>query len=181
MSKNDTIGSIDRLLRFSTGVFTLSFSLILLVFVLWIALTSLGYSPSARLFPLIVSIVTLALLTVVVLTNAENLSGKTLIPDRLQSGKSASAESPTEELIKKRRSIVQIFGWIAAVLVLTYVVGMDFALFAFLLTYYRYQAELSWVRSAATAVGLWLFLVGIFAFVLDVPFPEGILVELLLG
>jgi hypothetical protein len=171
---------MDRLLRFSTGLFTLGFSLILLVFVLWIALTSFGYSSSARLFPLIVSIVTLALLTLVVLNNAENLSEKTLIPDRLRFGKNAAAESPAEELLQKRRSTVRILGWVLAVLVLTYVVGMDFALFVFLLTYYRYQTQLSWVRSAVIAVGLWLSLVGIFTFVLDVPFPEGIVVEWLL-
>jgi hypothetical protein len=181
MSENDSVGSADRLLRSSTGLFTISFSLLLLVFVLWITLTSLEYSSSARLFPLIVSVVSLGLLILIVLNNAEDLSNRTLLPDRLQFGQDATAESAPEEVVQQRRATGRILGWIVGVLVLTYLFGMDFALFVFLLAYYRYQAGLGWVRSAIITVGLWLSLVGIFVFVLGVPFPEGVIVELLLG
>lgn len=179
MSEDSVSSVVARVRRLRASVVDLAFVCTMLVFVATIAVLSFQYPPDARVFPLLVSIITLPLIGILLLWNVERVSTVNVLPARLRPEDKQSP--PSEERLQSRLDTIRVIGWIVLVFGSTYLVGMELSLFLFLLAFYRYEVGLGWLRVGTLSIFIWVFVVAIFTIVLGVPMPQGLIYELLLG
>ena len=156
------------------------FTVLLLVFILIVILTSLTYSPEARLIPLLIGGVTLILGILVLISEFYPGLLKTLdvsLMDFAASGaaKEMGSEKPTEVQVVKK--VLNISIWLAGFLVLIYFIGFLISIGMFVLLFLKVYGKRSWVKTIIVSALTWGFIYGTFEMFIKVELFRGILFE----
>jgi hypothetical protein len=76
---------------------------------------------------------------------------------------------------------VKIILWTFGFFLAIWLLGFTYAVPLMLFLYLRLAGKESWVMTVAVTFGTWLFYWGLFEKMLNVPFPEGLLITLIKG
>lgn len=139
-------------------------SITLLIMVLLIFL-SLGYPPTARLFPLMVIIPTTILIAMELIKAIYKKRGQTTAPE-------AQDSAGNKPVFQNLRTLIWIVGFLLSLYLLGYLVGT--ALFSLL--YLRLNGE-NWSTSIIYVIGIIGLIYGCFQVGLDTQFYEGLLLQ----
>ena len=142
------------------------FSLGLVILMSSALIYSRRFNPRAGLFPWMIGF---PLLGFAILQLVIDLTLKTRAAE-LQSGESGD-EAPPAAVVKRRTAIT--FAWILGYLLAIWLLGFSIGgpLCAFLQL--KFGSREKWFISLILALSAWVFIYGIFDFVLHVPFPDG--------
>jgi len=156
------------------------FTCLLLVFILIVILTSLTYSPQARLIPLLIGGVTLILGILVLISEFYPGLLRTLDVSLMDFATSATptetdSEKPTEMQVVKK--VLNISIWLASFLVLIYFIGFLISIGVFVLLFLKVYGKRSWVKTIIVSVLTWGFIYGTFEMFIKVELFRGILFE----
>jgi hypothetical protein len=80
-----------------------------------------------------------------------------------------------------RQRTVTIILWTLGFFLAIWLLGFTYAVPLMLLLYLKFAGKESWAMTAAVTFGTWLFYWGLFEKMLNVPFPEGLLITLIKG
>jgi TctA family transporter len=156
-----------RVMRFgSQALFTLAVILVLAI-ALW---QSRNFGFRAGLFPWVIGIPTLIL---ALCQLARDITAK----------KSADAPRFHTEIdpgLAVRRTI-SILLWIVGCFVVIWLLGFSYAVPLVILAYLKVAGGENWKITAAVTLCAWLFFWGLFEKMLNVPFPDGLLISLIKG
>lgn len=75
----------------------------------------------------------------------------------------------------KKRAIT-MFAWLFGFFLGIWILGFNIAVGLMMFTYLKFQGKESWVLSISLTVIAWLFYYGLFVRLLNLPFPEGLLI-----
>ena len=81
----------------------------------------------------------------------------------------------------ERQRTILIITWTVAFFVAIWLLGFSYAVPLMMLLYLKFGGKEGWVITLSVTFGTWLFYWGLFEKMLNVPFPEGLLLELLKG
>ena len=109
---------------------------------------------------------------------ARDLYGKTK-KSSLMPGEIAEAQPQFEPGVARRRTI-SIISWIIGFFIAIWLLGFSYAVPLTILLYLKFAGE-NWFITACVTFFSWLFYWGLFEKMLNVPFPEGLLITLLKG
>lgn len=149
---------------------------LLFAFVLLIVLTSLSYSPKARLIPLIIGGATLVMVILVLINE--------VYPKLLRSfdvslvsfvARGTGEERDAEKTSKVGKRLLNISIWSVSFLALIYLVGFVISIGVFILAFLKAYGKVGWVKAIAETVIIWGFCYGVFEIFLKVDLFEGIL------
>ncbi len=157
-------------LRFSPAVWFTLATIILLTLALW---QSRNFGYRAGLFPWAIGGPTLVLALGQL---GRDLYGKKKKSER-HIGDTESDVSPEDE----RQRTLLIIVWTVAFFVAIWLLGFSYAVPLMMLLYLKFGGKEGWVITLSVTFGTWLFYWGLFEKMLNVPFPEGLLFELLKG
>ena len=74
-----------------------------------------------------------------------------------------------------RRRTLNIFGWICSLFLLIWLVNFKIAVPLFVFLYLKFQARESLLISFMLATVMVILVVGVFGFILHVPWPDGVI------
>jgi TctA family transporter len=158
-------------IKFTTAAcFTLGV-IVILALALW---QSRNFGYRAGLFPWVIGIPTFIL--------AFLQLGRDLLGKKKKSAPAigAIAEAEADPHVVTLRTIAIIL-WTLAFFVAIWLLGFTYAVPLMLFLYLKLAGKESWFMTAAVTFGTWLFYWGLFEKMLNVPFPEGLLITLLKG
>lgn len=183
----------QRLQRLSAAVLTIdhrhfdrAFTVLLLAVIGVLLADTLQYRSDSQLFPLVIGVPTFLLLAFLLAVQlvprlrrlVERYAAADVfdlddvvsdLDDAPESG--GQVERP---LSQERRSVIAVSLWTLALFVVVVLVGFLPGTLAFLLVYYRYQADQSWARTVLYSGLMWGFVIVIFEIVLNTPFYTGV-------
>ena len=136
--------------------------------------TALKWPFRAALFPVIIGI------SVFFMAIAElllNLFGKKEMVVK-EAAVDFSLSEGMDKALEIRRTLV-IFAWIAGFFVLIIFFGFTIAVPLFVFLYLKLQGKEGWGTSLIFSVSAWVFFYGLFIWLLNTPFQEGWVVEIL--
>jgi len=81
----------------------------------------------------------------------------------------------TDPVIARKRTIT-MFSWLVGFIFGIWLLGFPIAIALMMFTYLKFQGRESWVLSSGLTVIAWLFFWGLFVRLLNLPFPEGLLI-----
>ena len=81
----------------------------------------------------------------------------------------------TDPVLARKRTFI-MFGWLVGFFFGVWLLGFPIAIALMMFTYLKFQGSESWVLSSALTVIAWLFFYGLFVRLLNLPFPEGLLI-----
>lgn len=179
------------LLRIDGRKLDLLFTLALTVSVAWIVVrtATADWGSQTKLTPLLVGVPTLLLLfglaAVQSSSRAAAVAGKLAAGDvlgvdervqemqtRTEESVDTSADATTDG---GRKAVLVMCFWVLLLFGLVLLIGFTVGIPAYLLTYYRTRADLSWIRSVGLTAFIWAFVVVIFIYVLNAPLYPGVL------
>lgn len=174
--KPRTMNSREPLFRItSSGLFTFS-ALVFVVLLLWIAA---AYPPRARQVPEIVGFFGLICLAVqLILDSSPRLTalyrkvekqGLFDVDEQVHEARSGNGTEFRLEIIS--------YCWLAFFLTALLVLGFLIAIPLYILLYLRFQAKISWLRSAVYAAGTWLFVYFLFVRLFEIRLYAGMILE----
>ena len=121
----------------------------------------------AAFFPLVTAIPLLILATVQLLVDLFGTS-----PAGGEGRSDLELATDVSPEIAGRRTIA-IFAWIAAFILLVFLLGFPYAVPIFIFAYLAPQSGLSWWLKAFLAAIAWVFFYGLFVSILHIPFEAG--------
>jgi hypothetical protein len=145
------------------------FSFFLAVVAAYAVVSAWAWPLKAALFPLVMGIPLLALALVQLVLD---LRGNTEAVEGPVMDLALSAEV-APELARRRTRL--IFAWMAAFVVLVFLVGFPLAVPLFVFSYLMLQSEAGWWRSLALTAAAWGFFYGLFERLLRFPFGTGLI------
>jgi hypothetical protein len=137
----------------------------------WALLQTLALSATSRLAPLCVVVPTLALLLVKLVRDVARSADSPGLGD--SSGANGSPLSRTDRRVRRPRE-ARLACWGAALLVMVYLAGLPATIPLFLFACLHVEADLSWARSGAVALGAAVGFHLLFARLLAIPLPPGL-------
>ncbi len=156
-----------RTLHFGpAALFTLTVIVVLSV-ALW---QSRNFGTRAGLFPWVIGIPTLIL---AFLQLARDVAGKQTI-------EAAGSHADLDTRVVVRRTITIIL-WTVGCFVAIWLLGFPYAVPLVILLYLKVAGGENWQITAIVTFSAWLFFWGLFQKMLNVPFPEGLLISLIKG
>ncbi len=168
----DTSGALTTLADPSFGKILLWLGAVgLLALALW---QSRNFGYRAGLFPWVIGIPTFVLCF---LQLARDLRGAHKKKDA-HPGDDAEVEI-APAVVRKRT--LDVIGWTAGFFVAIWLLGFSIAVPLMILLYLKVAGKESWLMTAQVTFFSWLFYWGLFEKLLNVPFPEGLLIGLFKG
>lgn len=164
----------------------LAFSLSLVVLFAWTLFQAQNFRSQARLFPLIIGIVglALALLQLGLELRRRDMSTAASPAGEARDGGGAlplgEQQEPMSPELRRRRTAI-ILGWILGFTLTVWLLGFPLAVPVATLAYVRFGAGESWPVSAVFAGACGVLFYGLFVYVVHIPFDEGILQLLWFG
>ena len=156
-----------RTMRFGPqALFTLAVVLVLAI-ALW---QSRNFGFRAGLFPWVIGIPTLIL---ALCQLAREITGK-------KSVGTPRSHAEMDPGLAVRRTI-SILLWIVGCFVVIWLLGFSYAVPLVILAYLKFAGGENWKITAAVTLCAWLFFWGLFEKMLNVPFPDGLLISLIKG
>jgi hypothetical protein len=143
----------------------------LIFFCVWVYLAQ-DWRLQARLYPWAIGIPMLILAIVQVILDLKGVQAKT------QSDATPVDFQFTKEVdpaTAKKRAVI-MFSWLAGFLLAIWLLGFPIAIALMMFTYLKFQGGESWVLSIALTVVAWLAFWGLFVKLLNLPFPEGLII-----
>ena len=132
-----------------------SFSSLFLAFVLVIVVTSFSYESNARLVPLVVGFLTLALAVLVIINEINPISLiKKLNIDLTEKYRSPEPTAHKEEMISQQRFFVFLF-WIIGFVLCIFMVGFHISIAMFTFAFLKVEAKASWLKALLGAGIVW--------------------------
>ena len=162
-----------RHMRFGLGALFIIAVIVLLALALW---QSRNFGYRAGLFPWVIGIPTLIL---ALGQFARDLYGK---KKKKVAGLEESVEIQVDiapELVRQRT--ISILLWTVGFFVAIWLLGFSYAVPLTILLYLKFAGKESWLMTASVTFFSWLFYWSLFEKMLNVPFPEGLLIELIKG
>lgn len=159
--------------------------LLLLLYTVLLLVDAQTYTPSGRLFPVLIGsllvVLTIAKIVLLLFADRFELGGAGLFErfaeDLLaqeSEGEDAGSDAAGRTWHRYRREF-EMIGWVFILLVLLLLLGFQLTIFVFLPAFvYRY--ERSWKRAIGATVITWLGTYLIFIRLLTVPLPGGLLI-----
>jgi len=93
----------------------------------------------------------------------------------------AATSNETEEiplpLVRRRATVIAL--WLLGLFVAIWLLGFSLSIPLFTLAYLKVESKEAWWFAILLSALCWLFLFGLFEWTLNVPFPKGVLLELL--
>jgi len=132
----------------------LVFTAILFIFALVIVITSFSYGAKARLIPFVVAIIILAMAIPLLINEVRPiklLSSLDISLMDIRPGDS-SKKPESDQKTSETRKILGILAWMGGFFVVVFFVGFHIGIFAFALTFLKFQARQSWSKASITAV-----------------------------
>jgi hypothetical protein len=126
-----------------------------------------GWTFKAGFFPLAVSIPLLGLATLQLL---QEIFGKEESSQGAAVDLDFSSDVPPEVA---RRRVFTTFAWIAAFILFVYLIGFPLTVPLFILTYLKFQSEVSWPRSLAMTAIAWFSFHALFERLVHIQFEAG--------
>jgi len=162
---------VDHRLQFGPATWFTGITILLLASALW---TSRNFGFRAGLFPWVIGIPTLILAFGQL---ARDIYG------RKKRKRSDIPELPETEVapedVKKRT--ISILLWTIGFFLVIWFLGFTYAVPLTLLLYLKFAADESWLMTGLVTFFSWLFYWSLFEKLLNVPFPEGLLLTLIKG
>ena len=146
-----------------------------LILVLGTALwTSRNFGFRAGLFPWVIGIPTLALCFLQLPRDLGRKPKQTPIADGAE---------PEEEIAPKvvRQRTIAVIGWTVGFFLAIWILGFSIAVPLMILLYLKIAGKESWLMTAQVTFFSWLFYWGLFEKLLNVPFPDGLLLSWIRG
>jgi hypothetical protein len=157
---------VRRTLHFGTAaLFTLTV-IVVLSAALW---QSRNFGPRAGLFPWVIGIPTLIL---AFFQLARDVAGK-------ETAEAAGSHAELAMRVVVQRTVA-ILLWIVGCFIAIWLLGFPYAIPLVILLYLKFARE-SWKITAIVTFCAWIFFWGLFERLLNVPFPEGLLISLIKG
>jgi Tripartite tricarboxylate transporter TctB family len=160
-------------MSFGLGAWFIIAVIVLLALALW---QSRNFGYRAGLFPWVIGIPTLIL---ALGQFARELYGK---KKKKVAGLEESVEIQVDiapELVRQRT--ISILLWTVGFFVAIWLLGFSYAVPLTILLYLKVAGNESWLMTASVTFFSWLFYWSLFEKMLNVPFPEGLLIELIKG
>lgn len=147
-----------------------AFSLFLAALATYAVVSAWSWPSKAGLFPLVMGIPLLALALVQLVLD---LRGKSEAAE----GAAAMDLAPSADVAPElaRRRTVATFAWMAAFVVLVFMVGFALAVPLFMFSYLMFQSSAGWWLSLALTAAAWGFFYGLFERLLRLPFGAGMI------
>jgi hypothetical protein len=175
VSQSESTAAVEEprgnLRRFGPAAWFTSATIVLLALALW---QSRDFGFRAGLFPWVIGFPTLAL--------AIGQLGRDMY-GRKKKKDSDIPEIPENEVSPEdaRRRTISIILWTLGFFVAIWFLGFSYAVPVAMLLYLKFAANESWLMTAAVTFFSWLFYWSLFEKMLNVPFPEGLLITLIKG
>jgi putative tricarboxylic transport membrane protein len=131
-----------------------------------------GWRMQARLYPWAIGIPMLILALIQVIMDLKGVKAKQSADATPMDFQFAQDIDPA---IAKKRAIT-MFGWLLGFFVAIVLFGFPIAIPLMMFTYMRFQGKESWVLSIVLTVIAWFFFYGLFVKLLNLPFPEGVII-----
>lgn len=187
--KTQLRGVYETLLSIDHRHFDRLFALLLLAFIGIMLVDTSEYSDDGQLFPLVIGIPTFLLLVLLLALQvssrlnalatrytASDLFEVDDVMDELDEDvDEGSVQTGHDSLQEERTNVILISLWTLALFGIIVLVGFLPGTLIFLLVYYRFQADQSWLYTLAYSLIMWLFVIVIFEVVLGTPFYTGVL------
>lgn len=126
----------------------------------------------ARLYPLAIGIPMLILAIIQVFLDLKGVQSK---PDSGGAPVDFQVTQTVDPIVAKKRAII-IFSWIVGFLVGIWLLGFPIAIPLMVFTYLKIQSKESWVLSIVFTVVSFIFFWLLFVRLLNLPFPEGLII-----
>jgi hypothetical protein len=143
------------------------FCLVLIAVAAYAIYMASGWTFKSGFFPLAVSI---PLLILVAIQLFQEISGKEEAREGAAVDLDFSSDVPPE--IAQRR-VFTTFAWIAAFILFVYLIGFPLTVPLFILTYLKFQSEVSWPRSLAMTAIAWFSFHALFERLVHIQFEAG--------
>ena len=148
------------------------FSFCALIFFCVFVYMAQDWRMQARLYPWAIGIPMLILAIVQVILELKGVKAK-------QSSDATPMDyqfsKVTDPVLARKRTII-MFSWLVGFFFGIWLLGFPIAIALMMFTYLKFQGRESWVLSSGLTVIAWLFFWGLFVRLLNLPFPEGLLI-----
>jgi putative tricarboxylic transport membrane protein len=128
----------------------------------------------ARLYPWAIGIPMLILAAIQVILDFKGVKAKQSTDGAPPTPMDFQFTQEVEPAIAKKRAIT-MFAWLFGFFVAVLLVGFSIAIPLMMFTYMKFQGKESWVLSLVLTVIAFIFYYALFVRVLNLPFPEGLL------
>ena len=166
------------------------FGFIMLGIILMLVVPCLGYSFTAKIFPLIVGAIGLVLITlqliIDVIPAGSGKSGKPtekkdLLRDEMVEKEIAQTKLLPTETRKKRNKEINIFTWVIGLIGLIYLVGYLITVPLFIFLFLKFRASASWLLSITLVIVMEIVIYIGFMTILHIPLYKGLVFLLIFG
>jgi len=166
-----TVEEPARVMQFGPAVWFTGVTIILLTLALW---NSRNFGFRAGLFPWAIGTPTLLL--------AFGQLGRDLY-GRKKKKESDIPALPESEVAPEdaRRRTISIVLWTIGFFLVIWFLGFSYAVPLTMFLYLKFSADESWLMTGLVTFFTWLFYWSLFEYLLNVPFPEGLLISLIKG
>jgi hypothetical protein len=147
------------------------FSICALIFFCVFVYLAQGWRMQARLYPWVIGIPMAVLAVIQVILDLKGVQAKQsadATPMDFQFSKE------TEPALAKKRTIV-MFSWLLGFFFAVWLLGFPIAIPLMMLTYFKFQGGEPWKLSISLTVIAWLFFHFLFVRLLNLPFPQGLI------
>jgi hypothetical protein len=149
------------------------FSFLFLIFFVVFVYQAQDWRMQARLYPFVIGIPMLILALIQVILDAKGIESK---PDSGGAPVDFQATREVDPAVAKRRA-VNMFSWIFGFFFLIWLLGFPIAIPVMVFCYLKIQSREPWPLSIILTVCAWVAFWGLFVWLLNLPFPQGILLE----
>lgn len=181
---DDERGRFAGLLAVEGDVLDRVFAVLLFCFFGGLLAATPRYSPDSRLFPIVIGVPTILLLSVLILAQTSDRVGSLVdgfassdlfgLDERFSAGMGGSA-GRDEPLAARRKRLAVMAGWMGLLFVLVVVVGFIPATIVFLVAFFRVYAGVGWPRTVGYTVVFTAMVVLVFDLVMGTRLYEGLL------
>ena len=147
------------------------FSICALIFFCVFVYLAQGWRMQARLYPWVIGIPMAILAVIQVIMDLKGVQAKQsadATPMDFQFSKD------TEPVLAKKRTII-MFSWLLGFYFGVWLLGFPIAIPLMMFTYLKFQGQEPWGLSITLTVIAWFFFYGLFVRLLNLPFPEGLI------
>lgn len=147
------------------------FSLVCLIFFVVFVYLAKDWRLQARLYPWVIGIpmVILALIQIIL-----DLKGVERKPESDGAPVDFQMTQTVDPVLAKQRT-VNIFSWILGFLVVIWLLGFAVTIPLFVFLYLKVQSKEPWLLSIILTAAAWFAFWGLFVWLLNLPFPEGLI------
>ena len=149
------------------------FSLLFFVFFMVFVYESHEWRLQARLYPWVIGFPMLLLALIQMILDLKGVQSK---PDSGGAPVDFQMSKEVDPTITKRQTI-NIFSWIFGFFFLIWLLGFSIAIPVLVFGYLKIQSREPWVLSIILTACAWVAFWGLFVWLLNLPFPQGLILE----